>query len=122
MDDNTTRVVLTAIALAFVLAIMRRFDRVSLRVERLKIDIFGLLKISTNLLNVAMQRRRSKRRWVNHGDDIAWASFMQGSFALANIIMVPGDHDIDWIVVTHPDDDHLDGLRHFFRCPHHDSC
>lgn len=110
MDDNTTKVVLTAIALAFVLAIMRQFDRVSLHIERLRIDIFGLLKISTNLLNVAMQRRqRSKRRRVNHGDDLAWAPFPQGSFALAGIIMVPGNHDIhvDRIVVTHRDSDHL---------------
>ena len=103
MDDNTTKVVLTAIALAFVLAIMRRFDRVSLRIEQLKIDIFGLLKVSTSLLNVAMQRRRPKRRWIKHGDDIAWAPFSQGSFALADIIMVPGNHDIDRIVVTHPE-------------------
>jgi hypothetical protein len=120
MDDNTTKVVLAAIALAFVLAVMRGLDRVSLRVERLKIDIFGLLKISTNLLNVAMQRRRRcKRRWVNPGDDSARAPFPQGSFALANIIMVPDNRNIDWMVVTHPDDDHLDGLRYFFRCPHH---
>jgi hypothetical protein len=122
MDDNITKVVLTAIALAFVLAIMRQFDRVSLHIERLRIHIFGLLKISTNLLNVAMQRRRrSKRRWVHHGDDIAWAPVPQGSFAFANIIMVPGNHDIDRIVVTHPDSDHLDGLGHIFRCPHHGS-
>jgi hypothetical protein len=121
MDDNTTKVVLTAIALAFVLAITRRFDRVSLRIERLKIDILGLLKVSTSLLNVAMQRRRRTKRWVYHGDDIAWAPFPQGSFALANIIMVPGNHDIDRIVVTHPDSDHLDGLGHILRCPHHGS-
>jgi hypothetical protein len=122
MDDNTTKVVLTAIALAFVLAVIRGFDRVSLRIERLKIDLFGLLKISTNLLNVAMQRqRRVKRRWVNHGDDTVWAPFPQGSFALASIIMVPGNHDIDRIVVTHPDSDHFDGLGRIFRCPHHGS-
>lgn len=122
MDDNTTKVVLTAIALAFVLAITRRFDRVSLRIERLKIDIFGLLKVSTSLLNVAMQRRRrSKLRWVYHGDDIARAPFPQGSFALANIIMVSGNHDIDRIVVTHPDSDHLNGLGHIFRCTQHGS-
>jgi phosphoribosyl 1,2-cyclic phosphodiesterase len=122
MDDNTTKVVLTAIALAFVLAITGRFDRVSLHIERLRIDIFGLLKISTSLLNVAMhRRRRPRRRWVNHGEDIAWAPFLPGSFALANIIMVPGNHGIDRIVVTHSDDDHVNGLRHFFRCPHHAS-
>jgi hypothetical protein len=114
MDDNTTKVVLTAIALAFVLAIMWGFDRVSLRIERLKIDIFGLLKVSANLLNVALhRRRRSKRRWINPGGDIARAPFPQGSFALANGIMVVlGNHDIDLLVITHPDDDHLYGLLH----------
>jgi hypothetical protein len=54
MDNNTTKVVLAAIVLAFVVAVMRRFDRVSLRIEQLKIDIFGLLKVSTSLLDVAM--------------------------------------------------------------------
>jgi phosphoribosyl 1,2-cyclic phosphodiesterase len=123
MDDNTTKVVLTAIALAFVLAIMRRFDRVSLHIERLRINIFGLLKISTRLLNVAMHRRRSRPRGVTHGGNIAWGTpFFRGSFALANaILVVPGNHDIDMIVVTHPNDDHLNGLWHFFRCPHHGS-
>jgi hypothetical protein len=71
MDDNTTKVAITAIALAFILAIMWGFDRVSLRIERLKIDIFGLLKVSTISRNVA-RRRRPKRREVNHGDGIAW--------------------------------------------------
>jgi phosphoribosyl 1,2-cyclic phosphodiesterase len=124
MDDNTTKVVLTAIVLAFVVAIMRQFDRVSLHIERLKIDIFGLLKVGATVLNVAMQRRqRSKRCRVNHSDDIAWAAaFAQGSFALNNTIRrVPGNHDIDMIVVTHPDGDHLNGLLHFFQCPHHGS-
>ena len=34
MDDNTTKVVLTAIVFAFVVVIMQRFDRVLLRIER----------------------------------------------------------------------------------------
>jgi hypothetical protein len=36
MDDNSTKVVLTALVLAFVVAITRRFDRVSLRIEQLR--------------------------------------------------------------------------------------
>jgi len=122
MDDNTTKVVLTAIVLAFVVAVMRQFDRVSLHIERLRLDIFGLLKVGTNVLNIAMQRRqRSKRRRVSRSGDITWAApFMKGSFALTNAIrVVPGNHDIDMFVVTHPDDDHRHGLLHFFQRPHH---
>jgi hypothetical protein len=122
MDDNSTKVLLAAIVLAVVVAITRRFDHVSLRIEQLRIDVFGLLKVSTNLLNVAMQRRlRTKRRRANHRGNVAWAApFLQGSFALTDVIrVVPGNHDIDMIVVTHPDDDHLNDLPHFFQCKHH---
>jgi hypothetical protein len=124
MDDNTTKVVLTAIVLAFVVAIMRQFDRVSLHIERLRLNVFGLLKVGTSVLNIAMQRRqRPKRRRVSRSGDITWAApFLQGSFALTDAMrLVPGDYDIDMFVVTHPDDDHLHGLVHFFKCPHHGS-
>jgi phosphoribosyl 1,2-cyclic phosphodiesterase len=54
----------------------------------------------------------SRQRRVNHSGEITWAApFFQGSFALTNAIRVmPGNHDIDMIVVTHPDSDHLNGL------------
>lgn len=119
MDDNTTKVALTAIVLAFVVVIMRRFDRVSLHVERLKLDIFGLLKVGVGALQVAVQRgQEAKRRGINHrGGIVQAAPFMQGGA----ILTIPGNHDIDRIVVTHFDDDHLHGLPDFFRCPHHGS-
>jgi hypothetical protein len=124
MDDNTTKVVLIAIVLAFVVALIRRFDRISLRIERLKIDIFGLLKIGASLLDITMQgRRRRKRRRLNQSGDVAWPPpRLHCSFAFADgITIVPGNHDIDVFIVTHPDEDHLHALRDFFRCPHHGS-
>jgi hypothetical protein len=39
---------------AFVVVTLRRFDRVSLRIERLRLNIFGLLKVSVGVLMVAM--------------------------------------------------------------------
>jgi hypothetical protein len=122
MDDNTTRVVLIAIVLAFVAVTVRRFDRVSLRVERLRFDIFGLLKVSVGVLMVAMRRRQgSKRRRINLSSGIARAApFIQSRFASSSAIrMVLGDCDIDMFVVTHPDDDHVNGLLDIFQCPHH---
>ena len=106
------KVLLTAIVLAFVLAIMRQFDRVSLHVERLRLDILGLLKLSAGLLKVAV-RGRLKRRAVNLSRNTGAAAavmFPQGSFARGGTILVPGNHDIDVIVITHPDDDHFTGF------------
>jgi hypothetical protein len=120
MDNNTAKVLLTAIVLAFVLAIMRQFDRVSLHVEQLRLDILGLLKLSPGLLKVAAWRR-PKRHAVNlsrNTEAAAAVMFPQGSFARRGVIPVPGNHDIDInmiIIITHPDDDHLAGVTGLLR-------
>jgi beta-lactamase superfamily II metal-dependent hydrolase len=113
MDDNTTKVVLAAIVLAFVVAIMRQFDRVSLHVQRLRLDIFGVLSVGASVLSVVMQRRRrsNRSRAERRGDVGRSTGFIQGSFARTNTIQAMlGSYDIDIVVVTHPDDDHLYGL------------
>jgi hypothetical protein len=122
MDDNTTRVVLTVVVLAFVVVTVRWFDRVSLRIERLRFNIFGLLKVRAGVLMVAMRRRQgSKRCRTNLSSGIARAApFIQGRFASSSAIrVVLGDCDINMFVVTHPDDDHVNGLLDIFQCPHH---
>src|SRR5215469_2324644 len=59
MDDNTTKVVLTVIALAFVLAVIRQFDRVSLHIERLRIDILARAAMSEGPRREKWAARRS---------------------------------------------------------------
>jgi hypothetical protein len=112
MDDNTTKVLVIAIVLAFVFAIMRQFDRLSLHLEGLKLDILGLLKLRTGALKVTMQRH-PERPSIAHA-----ARFMHGSFAMDSVVW-PGNHDIDMIIVTHPDADHCNGLLNLIQCKHY---
>jgi hypothetical protein len=118
MDDNTAKVLLIAIVLAFVYAILRRFDRVTIRVERLRLEILGLVKLGTGMLKVAAERWKPERRTISFSGDIPETlHFMQGSFALTQAIrIVPGNHDIDIIAVTQPDDDHRNGLIRLIQC------
>ncbi len=76
--------------------------------------------LATHQINVALQvrdrptrRQRKQPLTMVSGRPLRSSPFAQGSFALQNHIrLVPGNHDtnIDMIVITHPDDDHLNGL------------
>jgi hypothetical protein len=111
MDDNIATVLLAAIILGFVVLVTRQFDRVSLHLERLNLHILGLLKLSIQAIKITMQRRPESRQWAS-------TRLMQGSFAPARALSA-GDHGIDMIVVSNPDDDHSNGLVHLFQCKHH---
>ncbi len=106
MDDNTTKVMLTAIIFASLVAVLWRFGRVSLDVERLNFNLLGWLKLSMGALKVTLQR---------HPEQYANSPFVQGSVALRTKIL-QGSHDVDFIVLTHPDADHRDGLLHLIEC------
>jgi hypothetical protein len=127
MDDNTTKVLLAAIVLVFLFACIRRFDRVSLRLERLSLNIVGLLKLGTGALELALQRKplAQPSRIPLNGDmeaenwQQAFAPYLQGSSSISSAIQAAAGHGIDMFILTHPDRDHQKGLQDFIRVPHH---
>lgn len=111
MDDNTAKVLMTAIVSAFAFAVLRRLDRVRLNAQRVRLDVFGVLKFSIGTLTLMMRRRRSHN--IGHQPAI----LLQGDCAAIGGAM----SGWDTIVVSHPDSDHLSGFRSIIRCPHHGS-
>jgi hypothetical protein len=78
--------------------------------------------LATHEINVALRIRERARRQPTRravvmfsGGDSRSSPLAQGSLALANHIL-PGNHHIDMIVLTHPDDDHRSGVMHLIEC------
>lgn len=122
MDDNTARVLLTATIMVFLFACLRRFDRVSLHIERLSFNVLGLLKLSTSILQLVLRRRRQPQPYIIDCTVKDWAQIMGRSLRDGgDFIRFPHHgYNIDLVVTTHPDDDHRNGLKSLFQFKNHD--
>lgn len=97
--------------------IVLRLDRLWLRLRSLKLDVPGWVKASARFFNDE-PRNSSFSPKAMKSDGPLW---LWGSYGMASHVRVmPADEfDIDIMVITHPDQDHLYGIWRVLKGSHH---